>query len=184
MIPACSVGEILSMIRGEFASQNQLLNNRCIGLKQDYNELKDDFRLSVNQTDRILTEQYSQFEVKLERIQNGIRQLRDGQVAALGDLRARLDALEVLTEASRNALASKVEAAIETTGHGFSSLAAMIKSDEYGKLLHLIYPSLNLCSTRFAAARVLSPSQSGIPVRNRSSEGAIELDHRLLDTTN
>jgi hypothetical protein len=183
-IPACSVGEVLSMIRAEFASQNQLLNNRCINLKQDYNELKDEFRLSVSQTDRILAEQYSQFEVKLERIREEIHHLRDGQAATMGDLRARLDTLEGLTEASRNALGLKIHAAIETTVHGFNGLVAVIKSSDFGEPFYLVYPSSNVCLARFAVVQVPFPGQSGIPVHNGLPEGAIEAGYHLVDIAN
>ena len=173
LIPACSVGEILSMIRGEFASQNQLLNSHYINLRHDYNELKDGFRVSINQTDRILNEQYARFELKLDSIQEGFHQFHDGRMAAMNDLRARLDMLEGLTEASRNALTDRLEAVTETMGRGFNGLVAMIKSNEYGELLYLIYTSLNLSLTRVAAAQVPFPGQSGIP-DNRSPEGALE----------
>lgn len=99
-IPACSVGEILSVIRAEFASQNRLLSNRYMGLKQDYNDLQDHFRLSVQQTDRILAEQHARFEADLKGIKNMISQSCEGQVAALGEIRARLEVLERLTARS------------------------------------------------------------------------------------
>ena len=172
------------MIRGEFASQNQLLNNHYVNLRHDYNELKDGFRVSINQTDRILNEQYARFELKLDGIQKGVRQFHDGEMAAISDLRARLDTLEGLTEASRNALTAGLDVAVETMERGFNDLVAMIKSNEYGELLYLIYTPLNLSLTRLAAVRAPFPGQSGVPEYNRLPEGALDSGYHLIGTAN
>lgn len=140
IIPAVLLADIVTEIRREFATQNRFVTNQYSNLKQDYNDMKEDFKLCIHQTDRILTEQYARFEVRLEGIQKGLDKFQKSQTAAITDLGARLDALEGLTEASRDALSSKITTIVETMGHGFEGLVTMIKNNEYGEPSHLSIP--------------------------------------------
>jgi len=124
IIPAAFLTEIIMAVRSESAAQNRLLSNHYTNLKQDYNAIKEDFQLCVHQTDRILTEQYTRFELRLEGIQKCVRQSHDSQTAAIADLGTRLDALEGVTKASRDALVSKIATVVETMGHEFETVVA------------------------------------------------------------
>lgn len=137
IIPAAFLTEIITAIRSESTAQNRLLTNHYSNLKQDYNAIKEDFQLCVHQTDRILTEQYTRFELRLEGIQKGMRQFHETQTAAITDLGARLDVLEGLTEASRNALTSKIATVVETMGQSLNTFISMIKND-HGEPPHLL----------------------------------------------
>ena len=140
IIPAAFLTDILEMIRDGFSTQNLFISNQYSKLnselKENHNEMKEGFRSCTNQTDRILTEQHFQFERKLDGIQQGMLKFHESQTAAIADLGARLGALEGLTEASRDALASKITAISETMGHEFDGFVMMVKN-EYGKPLHL-----------------------------------------------
>lgn len=138
IIPAAFLTEIIMAIRSESAAQNRLLTNHYSSLKQDYNGIKEDYQLCVHQTDRILTEQYTRFELRLEDIQKGVRQFHETQTAAITDMRARLDAFESSAEASRDALASKITTVVEAMGHNFDGLIGMIKN-EYSEPTHLLH---------------------------------------------
>jgi len=146
IIPAAFLSEIITTIRNEFVSQNRLITNQFSGMRQEYGgverEMKETFELCVRQTDRILAEQYARFELRLEGIQNSMRHFHESQTAAITDLEGKLKALDGLTETSREALASKIATIVETMGHGFGGLVAMIKSNEYGEPLHLLLLSV------------------------------------------
>ena len=139
IIPAAFLTEIMMAVRSESAAQNRLLSNHYTNLKQDYNAIKDDFQLCVHQTDRILTEQYTRFELRLEGIQRGMQQF----TVAIGDLGVRLDALEGATKASRETLTSDIAAVVETMGREFTTVVAMIK----GEWIYSIYLSLSSRTT-------------------------------------
>lgn len=140
IIPAAFLNDIVTMIRDEFSAQNRFISNQYSNLhselKENHNEMKEGFRSCTHQTDRILTEQHFQFERKLDAIQKGMLQFHESQMTAIADLGARLGALESLTEASRDALGSKITAISETMGHEFDGFVMMVKN-EYGEPLRL-----------------------------------------------
>ena len=147
IIPGAFLTETIMAIRNEFSGQNRLLNHQYSGLKQELcetrNEMKERFELCVHQTDRILTEQHARFELRLEGIREVTRKFHESQATVIASFGGRLDALEGLTETSRDTLASELATVVETMGHGFNGLAAMIKNNEYhGERSRLLIPSI------------------------------------------
>lgn len=137
IIPAAFLTEIMMAVRSESAAQNRLLSNHYSNLKQDYNAIKEDFQLCVHQTDRILTEQYARFELRLEGIQKSVRQFHETQMAAIADLGVRLGALEGATKPSRDALTTDIATIVEKMGHDFATVVAMIRGAKPPHLFHL-----------------------------------------------
>lgn len=165
LIPAAFLNETLMAIRTESAAQTRLLANHYSNLKQDYNGIREDFRSCVHQTDRILAEQYSRFELKLEDIQKSMLQFHENQTAAIADLRARLDAIEGLTKGSKDAVASKITAIVETMGRGIDGLLAVIKPNVCGK-----QPRLLLVSTSRPMHNSVHRCSRHILFRKRSTQ--------------
>lgn len=133
-IPAAFLNDILATIRNEFSRRDWDIRNRYSSITQGYSEMAEEFKRSVQQTDKILLEQHSRFELRLREIRNDMRQSHNSQMTTLTMLKERLDALEVLTEASRNAMDSRITTVIETMEHGFG---AAVKNNGYGESLHL-----------------------------------------------
>jgi len=123
IFPTSLLTEIIKSIHNEFLVHGQFIRDQ-------HHDMNSRFELTVRQTDRILTEQYARFELSLESIRKDMRQFHESQTAAIADLGTRLDALEGLTESSRDGLASKIADIVEAMGHGFDGLVEMIKNNE------------------------------------------------------
>jgi hypothetical protein len=104
MEPACIIpprflAEVITVIHNESAAQNRLFTNQYSNLKEDCSAIKEGFQLSVQQTDRILAEQFTRFELRLEGIKDDVRRLHQSQTDAIAGLGEKLDRLEGLIRA-------------------------------------------------------------------------------------
>jgi len=179
LIPNIFLAETIAAIRGESASQARLINDQYSSVARGYTEMNSRFDLHVRQTDRILAEQHARFEQILDGVRNDTQRFCENQTAAIGDLGRRLSALEGETEASREALASKIAAIAEAVGNGFNRLAVVIGENKYSM------SSSPLLLTIARLNRSID-TQDQVPLENETSadgpsvEGLISFDYHYM----
>jgi len=168
LIPAFFLAETIAAIRRESAGQARIINDQYSSVVRGYAEMNSRFEVHTRQTDRILAEQYERFEQVLNSIRRDTRHIYDHQMAAITDLGARLSALEDASEASKDALASRITTVAETIGHGFDYLAAMMRKGEYGESFRLPIRTLPKLFVR-----------QGLKTRSLSKSRCPQMDRRL-----